>query len=60
MSMFPKQGSKRLWLAVRMTLAYHGEFPRHKLFGLYWKMAGDMLEYQAGGMNGAGNKADSG
>jgi hypothetical protein len=35
-----------------MVAAYHGEFPRRKLFGLYWKMAGDMLEYQAGGMNG--------
>jgi hypothetical protein len=31
---------RRLWLTLRMTLAYRGRFPRHKLVRLYWKAAG--------------------
>jgi hypothetical protein len=32
----------RLLLTVRMTLDYHGRFPRRKLLPLYWRIAGTL------------------
>jgi hypothetical protein len=29
---------QRLRLAVEMTLAYRGRFPRRKLFSVYWRI----------------------